>query len=77
MTDSGHDDQRLTEIVAAMVRSALAREVENTALTTDANHDNQEEVDVVSETYPQSKHTGAAQPQDREESENRDNNSQQ
>ena len=77
MTVPGDDGQRLTEIVAAMVRSALAREVENTALTTDANHDNLEEADVVSETYPQSKHTGAAQPQDREESENRDNNSQQ
>ena len=77
MTVPGDDGQRLAEIVAAMVRSALAREVENTALTTDANHDNQEEVDVISETYPQSKHTGAAQPQDREESENRDNNSQQ
>ena len=77
MTVPGDDSQRLTEIVAAMVRSALAWEVENSTLTTDANHDNQEEVDVVSETYPQSKHTGAAQPQDREESENRDNNSQQ
>ena len=72
MTVSGDDGQRLTEIVAAMVRSALAREMENTALTTDAKHDNQNEVDVISETYPQSKHTGAAQPQDREESENRD-----
>ena len=77
MTVSGHDSQRLKEIVAAMVRSALAWEVENTALTTDANHDNQEEVDVISETYSQSNHAGAAQPQDREESENRDNNSQQ
>ena len=77
MTFPGDDGQRLAEIVAAMVRSALAREVENTALTTDANHDNQEEVDVISETYPQSKHAAAAQPQDREESENRDNNSQQ
>ena len=77
MTVPGDDGQRLTEIVAAMVRSALAREVENTALTADANHDNQEEADVISETYSQSKHTGATQPQDREESENRDNNSQQ
>ena len=77
MTVQGDDGQRLTEIVAAMVRSALAREVENTALTADANHDNQEEADVISETYPQSEHVGAAQPQDREESENHDNNSQQ
>ena len=77
MTVPGDDGQRLTEIVAAMVRSALAREVGNTALTTDANDDNQEEVDVISETYPQSNHAGATQPQDREESENRDNNSQQ
>ena len=77
MTVQGDDGQRLTEIVAAMVRSALAREVENTALTADANHDNQEEADVISETYPQSNHAGATQPQDREESENRDNNSQQ
>ena len=77
MTVPGDDGQRLTEIVAAMVRSALAREVENTALTTDANHDKQKELDVISETYPQSNHAGATQPQDREESENRDNNSQQ
>ena len=77
MTVPGDDSQRLTEIVAAMVRSALAWEVENSTLTTDANHDNQKEADVISETYPQSNHAGATQPQDREESENRDNNSQQ